>query len=318
MAPIIRDHGGGLDDAIRQFGGHRQNWLDLSTGINPNPYQIPDIPEHFWHVLPDARSQAELLMAARTFWGVPDDAKIIPASGVSTIIALLPSLGDFSQVSILNPTYNEFSASFTGHEYTLNKTAPVQIRVHPNNPDGRIFSRTEIETQHDQLTIIDESFCDVCPEKTLIELAAKPDHILLKGTGKFWGLAGLRLGFAIALPELADKISQRLGPWSISGPAQFIGQKALTDQHWANNTRTQLADMAQQLDNALLKNKLNIIGGTNLFRLAHTNDAKSLHKHLCQHHILTRIFPYSDKWVRFGLPANDADLTRLNDALGLY
>lgn len=318
MAPIIRDHGGGLDKAMQQFGGQRHNWLDLSTGINPNPYHVPDIPNHFWHVLPDAQSQADLLTAARSFWNIPDEAEIIPASGVSAIIALLPSLGDFSQVSIINPTYNEFSASFTGHDYTLKNTAPVQVRVHPNNPDGRVFTRTEIEAQHNQLTIIDESFCDTCPEKSLIDIAAKPDHIILKGTGKFWGLAGLRLGFAIALPELADKISQRLGPWSISGPAQFIGQNALSNLQWAKDTRTQLAHMANKLDTILIQNELSVIGGTTLFRLAHTHDAKSLHKHLCQHHILTRIFPYSDNWVRFGLPANDTDLTRLNDALGLY
>ena len=312
------DHGGGVDTAIQHYGGVRKNWLDLSTGINPNPYPIPDIPAHYWHNLPDEAPKARLLEAAREFWNVPKEVVIVPASGVSAIIAMLPSLAACSQVSILNPTYNEFSAAFRGYNWDVREKAPVQVRIHPNNPDGRLFARTEIEDTHDQLTIIDESFCDICPENSLVDLAQKHNHIILKGTGKFWGLAGLRLGFAIAAPDLAHKITQQLGPWNISGPAQYIGQKVLSDTNWAQATRAELAVMTEQLRDVLVQNDLTILGGTDLFQLAETTDAKSLHHHLCQNHILTRIFPYSDKWIRLGLPANETDLARLNDALGRY
>ncbi len=313
-----RDHGGGLSAAVDQYGGARNDWLDLSTGINPNPYPVPDIPLHYWHVLPDEAPQKQLLDAARAFWNVPDGANIVPASGVSAIISQLPSLTSASQVDILSPTYNEFAASFSEQNWTLKKNAPVQVRVHPNNPDGRIFSRKEVADNHNQLTIIDESFCDICPENSMIDLAEHPNHIILKGTGKFWGLAGLRLGFAITTPELAEKITQQLGPWNISGPAQFIGQKALADIDWVDDTRKNLASMTKRLMDVLEQNGLTIIGGTNLFQLAETASAKELHDHLCRNHILTRIFPYSEKWIRLGLPANIADLSRLNDALGRY
>lgn len=315
---LKRDHGGGLDTAIKQYGGTRENWLDLSTGINPNPYPIPDIPMHYWHVLPDEAAKTNLLQAARKFWHVPDRSAIVAASGVSAIIAQLPNLVEKSRVSILGPTYNEFAAAFTGQNWPLDKRAPVQVRVHPNNPDGRVFSRSQIAEQHDQLTIIDESFCDTCPENSLIDLADKPNHIILKGTGKFWGLAGLRLGFAITTPELAEKLIQQLGPWHISGPAQYIGQQALSDQAWVDNTRNNLARMAQQLRDVLAQNHLTPLGGTDLFQLAETSCAKTLHRHLCEHHILTRIFPYSTKWIRLGLPANTNASSRLNDALGQY
>ena len=315
---LRRDHGGGLDAAINQYGGTRNTWVDLSTGINPNPYPIPDIPAHYWHVLPDEASQAKLLETARKFWTVPKGAKIVPASGVSAIIAMLPTLAPKSQVSIINPTYNEFAAAFTGQNWALQDQAPVQIRVHPNNPDGRIFARSETAEQHDQLTIIDESFCDVCPENSMIDLAENSGHIILKGTGKFWGLAGLRLGFAITTPELAQKITQQLGPWNISGPAQFIGQKALSDQAWIDAAREHLASMTKQLRDVLTQNGLTPLGGTDLFQLVETASAKSLHEHLCKNHILTRIFPYSTKWIRLGLPANAAELSRLNDALRCF
>lgn len=318
MTPIKRDHGGGLDAAIAQYGGTRDSWIDLSTGINPNPYPLPEIPLHYWHGLPDETPKENLLAAARKFWNVPAGADIVPASGVSAIIAMLPTLAAKSQVNILNPTYNEFAASFNGHNWTLSNKAPVQVRVHPNNPDGRLFSRAEIEDQHDQLTIIDESFCDVCPENSLIDLAQTPNHIVLKGLGKFWGLAGVRLGFAVAAPDLARKISQQLGPWNVSGPAQFIGETALSDGDWAQNTRAELALMAERLQKVLARNGLTVMGGTDLFQLAETKDAKTLQHHLCQNQILTRIFPYSEKWIRLGLPANDAGLSQLNDALGRY
>ena len=318
MSSNTRDHGGGLDKAMAQFGGTRDNWIDLSTGINPNPYPLPEIPAHHWHVLPDAAARDSLLEAARNFWNVPAGANIVPASGVSAIIAMLPTLAKKSQVSILNPTYNEFAASFSDHKWPVSDQAPVQVRVHPNNPDGRLFSRAEIEHQHDQLTIIDESFCDVCPKSSLIDLAQRPNHIVLKGLGKFWGLAGLRLGFAIATPDLVQKISQQLGPWNVSGPAQFIGQMALSDKTWAQNTRVELAHMTTRLQNILARNELTVLGGTDLFQLAETKDAKTLHKHLCQNHILTRIFPYTKKWIRLGLPANETELSRLDKALGRY
>ena len=315
---LKQDHGGGLDAAVNHYGGTRSDWLDLSTGINPNPYPIPDIPLHYWHVLPDEGPKIRLLDAARKFWKVPNGAKIVATSGVSAIIAQLPNLVDETRVSIINPTYNEFAASFVGQDWSLQQRAPVQVRVHPNNPDGRLFSRAEINNQHDRLTIIDESFCDVCPESSFIDLADKPDHIILKGTGKFWGLAGLRLGFAITTPDLAEKLEQQLGPWNISGPAQFIGQKALSDQDWVVATRSKLAAMAEQLRSVLCQNGLTALGGTDLFQLAETTSAIALHDHLCRNHILTRIFPYSEKWIRLGLPANTTELSRLSDALGRY
>jgi cobalamin biosynthetic protein CobC len=313
-----RDHGGGLSAAIDQYGGQRTDWLDLSTGINPNPYPVPEIPAHYWYVLPDEAPKQRLLDAARKCWNVPDGAEIVPASGVSAIIAQLPNLIATSQVNILSPTYNEFAASFSEKNWAVQKNAPVQVRVHPNNPDGQLFLRQDIEGNHDQLTIIDESFCDVCLDKSLIDLAGQPNHIILKGTGKFWGLAGLRLGFAITTPELAKKLTQQLGPWNISGPAQYVGQKALSDTIWIDETRNQLASMTEQLRNVLTQNGLTVIGGTDLFQLAETTSASALHIHLCRNHILTRVFPYSDKWVRLGLPANATDLSRLNEVLGRF
>lgn len=313
-----RDHGGGVNAAVDQYGGAPEDWIDLSTGINPNPYPIPTIPSKFWHTLPDSQPTQDLLSAARSLWNIPKDAEIVPASGVSAIIAALPLVVPSKSVNIVGPTYNEFAASFRDHGSKVTDTAPVQIRVHPNNPDGRFYSQSEVENLHQKLTIIDESFCDVCPDHSLIHLASQPNYIILKGTGKFWGLAGMRLGFAITTPNIAEKLRQLLGPWSISGPAQFIGAQALSDNAWIANTRLNLQMMAKQFDAVLKQQSLSVIGGTDLFRLAHCDNAQRLYDHLCKHHILTRVFPYSENWIRFGLPANAHDLSMVKRALESY
>lgn len=310
-----RDHGGGLDTAINRYGGQRDEWIDLSTGINPNPYRAPNIPLYFWQTLPDKNAQNSLISAAKKFWNVPDRAGITSASGVSSIIAMLPMISGGQNVSIEHPTYNEFAAAYHAHGKCVSKDASVQIVVHPNNPDGRLINRNEILDRHQNLTIIDESFCDICPEKSLIDLTANEGFIVLKGMGKFWGLAGLRLGFAIGSGQLLRDLQSLLGPWNISGPAQFIGQQMLTDYDWANATRISLSAMVERMDKMLSKSHIKIAGGCDLFRLAHVMNATGLHTHLCKHKILTRVFPYSENWIRFGLPANDDQFRRLHHAL---
>lgn len=313
-----RDHGGRLGNAIKNFGGTHDTWLDFSTGINPNSYPIPEIPKRYWQALPDGPDTTVLQNAAIKFWNVPDGTVVIPASGVSALIAILPQLVHGDRICLISPTYNEFEAAFTGQGWLLADQAPVRVYVNPNNPDGRLFTRQDIERTHETLTVIDESFCDTCPENSMIDLARHPGYIILKSIGKFWGLGGMRLGFAVTHPDLAEKIQCLLGPWPISGPAQFIGQKVLSDQIWARKTRTSLHHMSKQLDTILNSKGGNVIGGTSLFRLVDIKNAYALYTHLCRHHILTRVFPYAPHWMRFGLPKNATDLSRLEVALGCY
>ena len=313
--PQTRDHGGGLDAAVTQFGGSRAQWLDLSTGINPIPYAIPEIPAHYWQCLPDADAQNTLLSAARTFWNVPQSADIIATSGVSQLIAMLPSLSNTGTVEIISPTYNEHAAAFDAAGWQVGETGDVRVVVHPNNPDGRIHTITPDDTAKTKLTIIDESFCDVMPNQTLIALSKQPNVIILKGMGKFWGLAGMRLGFAIASPQLVKKITDRIGPWAISGPAQFIGASALHDETWADNTRIRLADDAQRLDTMLVENGHTALGGTNLFRIYDTGDALALQTKLAKKYVWSRTFPYSNSWLRLGLPGSSAQWDQLKQAL---
>jgi len=298
-----RDHGGGLDAAIATYGGTRAGWLDLSTGINPVAYPVRAIPEEAWTALPDSAAFEALKNEARRFWNVPESASILPAAGASALIARIPTLAKTGTVAIQGPTYNEHAASFAALGWTV---APVgldaQVVVHPNNPDGRVWQAADITAP---LAIIDESFCDVMPDASLINLATQPGRIVLKSFGKFWGLAGARLGFAIGDPALIAKLAEALGPWQVSGPALAIGSVALANTDWADATRARLTTDSARLDALMVGRGAKVVGGTSLFRLYEVDDAARWQDHLAHGHVWSRIFPYSKKWLRLGLPAPD-------------
>jgi cobalamin biosynthetic protein CobC len=307
----LRDHGGGLDGAVRQYGGTRSNWIDLSTGINPLPFTSNAILPDAWTALPDQAAATNLIDAARAFWNVPDTAAILAAPGASSLIANMPRLATTGVVSITGPTYNEHAAAFEQAGWSKDGSATAQVVVHPNNPDGRVWQIDQITAP---LRIIDESFCDVTPDQSLIQHAGDPNTIILKSFGKFWGLAGLRLGFAIGDPILIERLKTMLGPWPVSGPALEIGAQALNDQDWATETRVRLAKDSAKLDQLMIDKGANVVGGTTLFRLYDVGDAAAWQDRLAQSHIWSRIFPYSSRWLRLGLP-HPLDWARLKDAL---
>ncbi len=308
-----RDHGGGLDTAIARYRGSRADWLDLSTGINPVPYPVPDLPADAWSTLPDTDAANRLVTAARSFWGVPAGAGLLAAPGLSALIAKIPSLTPAATVRIDAPTYNEHAAAFRAYGWRLGTDRPsARVVVHPNNPDGALWSGDHAENS--DLVVIDESFCDTCPEQTHIAKAATPGTLVLKSFGKFWGLAGLRLGFAIGDPNLIARLADMLGPWPVSGPALTIGAKALSDRAWADRTRVRLTRDSAQLDGLLTGAGAQVTGGTPLFRLYRVDDAATWQHRLANHHIWSRIFPYSTTWLRLGLPP-PAGWDRLQTAL---
>jgi len=313
MSTPARDHGGAIDAAIRQFGGARKDWLDLSTGINPHPYPVPEFRDHDWAALPDSGAFDALCDAARTFWGIPGDLSILAAPGASSLIARLPALWPSATVRIDTPTYNEHEAAFRAHGWNIGARHPAaRVVVHPNNPTGELWDGTD----RAPVTIIDESFCDTCPDQSHVA-ATSDDTIILKSFGKFWGLAGLRLGFAIGPGALLDRLTDLIGPWAVSGPALATGTTALRDHAWAQKTRARLSQDAQRLDEMARAAGLSCAGGSDLFRLYDTDDAHALQQKLASHAIWTRVFPYSERWIRLGLPGGARDWSRLEAALHL-
>ena len=296
--PAARDHGGGLDAAVSRFGGARADWIDLSTGINPTSFPVPELTADAWTALPDSAAMTRLIDAARAFWNVPNHLDVLAAPGASSLIAQLPRLANAGTVRIDAPTYNEYAAAFHMHGWEVSKVnAAARVVVHPNNPTGAFWD----EIEPNKLTIIDESFCDVAPNRSLIDRAGN-GTLVLKSFGKFWGLAGVRLGFLIGDTAQVDRVRQWQGPWAVSGAAMEIGAHALADHAWANAMRAKLEINADRLDQLVTKAGADLVGGTSLFRLYAVDNAATWQDRLAQHHIWSRIFPYSKTWLRLGLP----------------
>ena len=323
-------HGGDLTEAMARYGGAPRMWLDLSTGVNPWPWPIPvHLPADIWQRLPSRAGEEALIAAAREAYAVPTGVAIVAAAGTQSLIQWLPHLASGGPVAIVEPTYNEHAPAWrmAGHEVIARadlEDLPPAVRhvvvVNPNNPDGRVMSRAALAhiaalvKERGGWLVVDEAFADVEPETSVIELCADLPVVVLRSFGKFYGLAGLRLGFAVAPPEIARQIALALGPWACSGPALKIGAAALDDREWADRARLAIQQQAGKVDAVLAGAGFAIVGGTGLFRLARRPDAGKVHASLAARHIWCRRFDWADDLLRVGL-ADDRDLDRLAAAL---
>jgi cobalamin biosynthetic protein CobC len=326
-------HGGDLGAARRLFPGAPEPFIDLSTGINPNPYSLPRFSSELFARLPDPAAAEALTKTAARAYGAPTAARVVPAPGTQILLPLAAGLVRPGRAAVLTPTYPEFSraAMLAGHNVkTVRRVedcgdATLVIIGNPNNPDGRFVPRETLLTLAQDLRrrsgvlVIDEAFIDVAPpEASLAADVACGNVVVLRSFGKFFGLAGVRLGFAIAAPALAARLGALLGPWAVSGPALAVGTKALADRDWIERTRKRLEKAANKLDAILNASGLHIVGGTSLFRLVQTTTASAWFHHLGRAGIFVRAFPDNPSCLRFGLPGNATEWQRLHAAMASF
>ncbi len=321
-------HGGEVDAFAEAYGIPRERWIDLSTGINPVAFPIPELANDYWQRLPDSGLDGWLRDAAAAHYGVADPAHVVPTPGSQAAIQWLPRLVSSTRVAILGPTYHEHAHCWSeaGHSvievadpYRIPDRADVVVCVNPNNPDGRrLEPEAMLALAKGRLLVVDEAFADLVPEISLAGAVGTGDVVVLRSFGKFFGLAGVRLGFVLTGEPLATKLLGAMGPWAVSGPAAAIGAVALADAAWARAGRIRLTAAAGRLDGLLMRNGLVVAGGTALFRLAACDRASELFEHLAQAAILVRRFPDQPTWLRFGLPADDAGFERLARALDAW
>ncbi|WP_132466495.1 threonine-phosphate decarboxylase CobD [Rhodovulum marinum] len=318
-----RDHGGDLATAIRRFGGQPGDWIDLSTGINRVPFPVPVISERAWRDLPGRPAFDALVAAARTAYGT--DWPVLPLAGAQAAIQLLPALAPAGPVRILTPTYNEYAGVLAQAGRQVQKVddaralhgAGVAVVVNPNNPDGRCHAPDALHAVAARvgLLVVDESFADPHPDLSLLPGACPPNVIVLRSFGKFYGLAGLRLGFALGARAHLDRMAALAGPWAVSGPALEIGAQALADAPWRAASIARLSGETARLDTLAVQGGWRLVGGTALFRLYDTPDAQAAQARLARAHIWSRVFPWSSRWLRLGLPGTPEEWTRLENAL---
>ena len=323
-------HGGDLHAARRLFPGAPEPFIDLSTGINPNPYPLPRFPADLFGRLPAPDAMSALAAVAARAYGAPSAAYVVPAPGTQILLPLVAALVRPGRAAILAPTYGELSraAALAGHSVQAVRElddigdARLVMIANPNNPNGRLHRKDALLALADALRrrggvlVVDEAFMDVGPPGASLAAKLSPGNtVVLRSFGKFFGLAGIRLGFALAAPPMAARLSAALGPWAVSGPALAVGAKALADAAWIERTRSRLAKAAKRLDAILTGAGLEIVGGTSLFRLTRTPAAQALFHHLGRAGILTRVFAEQSDWLRLGFPGSTQEWRRLRAAM---
>jgi len=313
------EHGGNLDVAQQRFGGRAADWIDLSTGINRVPYPSVEVEPRLWSALPSRSDIESLHHAARQAYAT--DGPLVAIGGAQAAIQLLPHLSSRGHARILAPTYNEYAAVLSASGWDVTEVSDLEalagadlaVVANPNNPDGRRHDRNELLALLLRVgrLVIDESFADAVPDLSLAPDAGRPGLLILRSFGKFYGLAGLRLGFAIGGEREIAALAAMAGPWPVSGAAIAIGRRALLDHAWAEATSTRLASDSLRLDAEVQSQGWTLIGGTPLFRLYETGDALAAQEKLARHQIWSRVFRQKPGWLRLGLPGAETEWSRL-------
>ena len=322
------EHGGGLLAAAARHDIPLVDWLDLSTGINPHGWPVPPLPASVWQRLPEEGDGLE--MAASAYYGNPG---LLPVAGSQAAIQWLPALLPRAVVACLGPLYGEHPLAWqrAGHKLrllphaalarALSAATPYVVLCNPNNPTAGRHSRDVLLAAADRLQqrggwlLVDEAFIDATPEESVTPLAgtvAAPNLIAFRSLGKFFGLAGVRVGFVFANAELRARMADAMGPWTLSGPAREVARRALLDAEWQAATRTSLRQESRRLRNLLAP--FGKVTATALFVTVDTPSATKLHVDLASRGILTRCFA-DDSLLRVGLPPDTAAWLRLSDAL---
>lgn len=318
------EHGGRLRQAAAQYGIPLTDWLDLSTGINPWPYPVPPVPVSAWHRLPEDDDGLET--AAARYYGTAD---LLPVAGSQPAIQALPALLPGARVTLLEPTYAEHPHAWRGRR--LHRCAAeevdgavdhtnVLVLIHPNNPTGAHFEPARLRDWHARLAarggwlVVDEAFIDCDPAASLATLAGSPGLVVLRSLGKFFGLAGARVGFVLAPAPLRNALAELLGPWTLSGPARHAARCALADSLWQSRMRIRLAEAGGRLQRLLDHHGFSGCHGPALFKWTRHPHAAELHQALAAAGILVRLFDTPSS-LRFGLPATEADWQRLATVL---
>ena len=320
------EHGGRLREAARRFNRPVEQWLDLSTGISPFAWPIPALPQSIWQRLPE--TDDNLSGVAGDYYGAP---AALPVAGSQAAIQALPLLRAPSRVGVLEPTYAEHADAWrrAGHavrSVQLDDVADVLpqldvlLAVNPNNPTAQLLTTEQLLKWHAELAsrggwlLVDEAFMDVTPEHSLASFTDREGLIVLRSLGKFFGLAGLRLGFVLAAPALLGQLEKALGPWAVSGPARAVGLAALLDASTQQLWRYRLKTASERLDALLIQAGLSGGAGCGLFQWRESERAERLYLNLARQGVLVRLFPALNG-LRFGLPHHQRDWERLEQAL---
>ena len=323
------EHGGRLRKAALDHGIAEADWLDLSSGLAPWPFPIPDIPLRAWARLPETDDGLE--QAACDYYGA---AQVLPVAGSQMAIQLLPRLRRAGKVGVLSPCYAEHAEAWRRSGYIVREVLEQEVEffidnldvlvvVNPNNPTGLSLTPARLLDWHARLAqrggwlVVDEAFMDNTPQLSLVAHTHLVGLVVLRSFGKFFGLAGVRLGFVLAERKLLKLLAEQVGPWAVSGPTRVLAQVCLQDTEGHARQRIRSDEASARLAALLARYGFKPQGGCALFQWLITDQAQALHEFMARHGILLRLFTHNSS-LRFGLPADTAQEARLEQALQAF
>ena len=323
------EHGGRLRKAAHDYGIDEADWLDLSSGLAPWPFPVPDIPLRAWARLPETDDGLE--QAACDYYGT---LQALPVAGSQMAIQLLPRLRRAGKVGVLTPCYAEHAEAWRRNGYIVREvleqevdffvdSLDVLVVVNPNNPTGLNLTPARLLDWHSRLAprggwlVVDEAFMDNTPHLSVAPFAHQVGLIVLRSFGKFFGLAGVRLGFVLAERRLLKLLAEQVGPWAVSGPTRVLGQACLRDTEGHTRQRVRAEEASARLATLLTQYGFEPQGGCALFQWLISERAELLHNFMARRGILLRLFIHNSS-LRFGLPGDEADWARLESALDAF
>ncbi|KAI2694315.1 threonine-phosphate decarboxylase CobD [Pseudomonas sp. TNT3] len=323
------EHGGRLRKAALEYGIAEADWLDLSSGLAPWPFPVPEIPLRAWARLPETDDGLE--QAACDYYGA---TQVLPVAGSQMAIQLLPRLRRSGKVGVLSPCYAEHAEAWRRSGYIVREVLEqevdfyidnldVLVVVNPNNPTGLSLTPNRLLDWHARMAqrggwlVVDEAFMDNTPHLSLAPYAHQVGLIVLRSFGKFFGLAGVRLGFVLAERKLLKLLAEQVGPWAVSGPTRVLGQACLRDTEGHARQRKRTDEAGKRLAQLLEQYGFAPHGGCALFQWLMIERAAELHEFMARRGILLRLFTHNSS-LRFGLPADEADWVRLEQSLQAF
>lgn len=334
---MMLEHGGRLNNAAERWGIPRSEWLDLSTGINPVGWPVPEIPAEVWQRLPESDDGLEEII--RDWSGAPASAACVPVPGSQAAIMALPRLRKSCRVGIPVPGYREHGHCWQQAGHTIVPIGPEQtgggtsgcddrwldrldvlVWINPNNPTGEIIPPSTLLRWHRRLQkhggwlVVDEAFMDATPRFSLCPHAGRPGLIVLRSLGKFFGLAGVRAGSVLTDFVVAEALQSKLGPWGLSGPARYVMAHALEDHDWQAKALYRLRGDSDKLRVLLQDSGFSVLGGSPLYQTVCAAQGWALAEEFGRCGLLVRYFEQPEM-LRFGLPGNENQWHRLGMAL---
>ncbi|MFC1236634.1 threonine-phosphate decarboxylase CobD [Vibrio sp. F74] len=331
-------HGGNLNKIAAEYGTDPECWIDLSTGVSPFTYPIGDIPLSVWNQLPQNNDGLEV--AARRYYGGFSDPVIVAGSQaaiVSLPAVLTKEMGRCGTISLPRVGYKEHQHAWTRFEQDSCgwnvlfyddfpseqqvAESDVVLIINPNNPTGKFSSKNALAIISQKMQekkgylIVDEAFADCTPEISMLSTDEQQSSlIILRSVGKFFGLAGARVGFVFASENIKGSLEALLGPWTVTGPARWVMKKALSDHQWQKEVAHRIKSASIRLSGLLGEYLDDRTSVTDLFITVYLDEAAICHDFLCQQHVLTRLCDEKNA-LRFGLPADETQWKKLESAL---